>query len=408
MRLLQDVIDAVPAVINFKGLDLRYVIVNRECARFYDSTREAMIGKRISDMASGLDLKALENSERRVLETGEALMPREFSGVSPGKSRFETWWTVKAPFRDQEGKIAGLVTVAVDMTELKQAQAIVERRQEDLEEANRLLARQAADLERLNVQYLAEREVAQEASRAKSEFLASMSHELRTPLNAVIGYSEILLKQMFGPLPPRYLEYTGDILASGRHLLEVINDILDMSRIESGTYKLDSQLADVGEIVESAVRLLRERADAKNQELRLTHGGAAPPLLVDSRAIRQVMLNLVGNAIKFTQAGGRIEVEIGEKTERHVEIVIRDNGPGIEAGHLPHVTKPFWQAEEVRRRTHEGTGLGLSISSRLVELHGGSIDIASTLGTGTAVTIRLPVPLPGTTRIRPALSGESG
>lgn len=399
MRLLQDVIDTVPAVINFKGLDLRYVIVNRECARFYNSTSEAMIGKRISDMTSGLDMRALEEAEMRVLETGEALVPRELSGISASTGRLETWWTVKAPFRDPAGKIAGLVTVAVNVTDLKQVQATLERRQTDLEEANRLLARQAADLERLNVQYLAERESAQEASRAKSEFLANMSHELRTPLNAVIGYSEILLKQMFGPLPPRYLEYSNDILASGRHLLDVINDILDMSRIESGAYGVNLQLMDVGGIVESAARFVRPRAESKCQELRLTLAADVPRIPVDSRALRQVMLNLVGNAVKFTPNGGRIDVDVRMRDDRQVEIVVSDNGPGIEPHHLPHVMKPFWQAEEARRRTHEGTGLGLSISRRLVELHGGSMEIASTVGVGTVVTVRLPTQVPATGKV---------
>ena len=392
MRLLQDVIDTVPAVINFKGLDLRYVIVNRECARFYNSTREAMIGKRISDMASNLDMRALEEAERRVLESGEALVPREFSGASATTGHVETWWTVKAPFRNPDGKVEGLVTVAVDVTQLKQAQAVLERRQTDLEEANRLLARQAADLERLNVQYQAERETAQAANRAKSDFLANMSHELRTPLNAVIGYSEILLRQMFGPLPPRYLEYSSDILTSGRHLLEVINDILDMSKIESGAYALNLQATDIGAIVHSAVRIVRERANARNQELRVAVVDPLPPILADARAIKQVILNLLGNAVKFTPAGGRIDVDGRMRGDQHVEIVVRDNGPGIEAHHLPHVTKPFWQAEDALQRAHEGTGLGLSISSKLVELHGGALDISSTVGHGTTVTVRLPAP----------------
>jgi PAS domain S-box-containing protein len=407
-RLLQDVIDTVPAVINFKGLDLRYVIVNRECARFYNSTREAMIGRRISDMTSGLDMQALEEAERRILETGEAMAARELSGTS-AKGRFETWWTVKTPFRNPEGKVSGLVTVAVDVTDLKQAQAILERRRADLEDANHLLARQSADLERLNVQYLAERQAAQEANRAKGEFLANMSHELRTPLNAVIGYSEILLKQTFGPLGPRYLEYTTDILASGRNLLDVINDILDMSRIESGAYDLVLEAADIGALVQASVRLVRERAESKAQELQTAVDEMLPAIPADVRAIKKIVLNIVGNAIKFTRPGGRVGIEVRARPDRAIEIVVRDNGPGIEARHLPHVMTPFWQAEEVRRRTHQGPGLGLSISSRLVELHGGSMSIDSTVDVGTVVTIRLPIPSPETNPGKlPASAGASG
>jgi len=407
MRLLQDVIDTVPAVINFKDLNLRYVFVNRQCARLYDSTHEAMIGKRTSDMNPDYDRTALEKAERQALETGEAEGPHEVSGINPGRGRLGAWWIVKVPFRDPEGKIVGLVTVAVDVTDIKSAQSVLERRQVDLEEANRLLTRQAADLERLNVRYQAERKTAQEASRAKSEFLATMSHELRTPLNAVIGYSEIMLKQMFGPMLPRYLEYTNDILTSGRHLLEVINEILDMSRIESGTYNLNLQAMDVGPIVESAVRFMRERAQAKKQELRLTVAGALPPTMVESRALRQIMLNLIGNAVKFTQPSGRIDIEIRCEAGRQVEISVRDNGPGIEARHLPHVTKPFWQAEEARHRTHEGTGLGLSISNKLVELHGGSLEVASTVGEGTSVTVRLSAAETAVSADSAVASGES-
>lgn len=388
-RLLQDVIDTVPAVINFKGPDLRYVVVNRACAKFYQRTKEEMIGKRISDMASGLDMEALERAERRVIETGEALLPRDFTGVS-ASGRFETWWTVKAPFRNADGGIAGLVTVAMDITDVKDAQAILERRTADLEEANRRLEAQAVALERLNEQYHAEREAALQASRAKSEFLAIMSHELRTPLNAVIGYSEVLTGEMFGPLQLRYREYANDILVSGRHLLEVINDILDMARIEAGSQTMLVAETDLAETIRSAVRFLQWRVDQKRQDLRMNIASNLPVTRIDPRAIRQVILNVVGNALKFTGVGGRIDVDLRLRPDRWVEIAVRDTGPGIAAEHLPHVFTPFWQAAEARSRVQEGTGLGLAISKKLVEMHDGVIEIASTPGEGTVVRIRLP------------------
>ena len=260
----------------------------------------------------------------------------------------------------------------------------------DLVDTNRLLEKQAVDLEQLNDQYHAEREAATRASRAKSEFLANMSHELRTPLNAVIGYSEILTREMFGPLPPRYSDYANDILVAGRHLLEVINDILDMSRIESGAHNMLVAETDLAETIRSAASFLQWRVEEKRQELRIAIAPDLPVTRIDARAIRQVALNLIGNAIKFTPPGGRIDVDVRLRSDRWVEVAVRDNGSGIAPDHLPHVFTPFWQAEEARKRTQEGTGLGLSISKKLIELHDGVIEIASEPGVGTLVTFRLP------------------
>jgi PAS domain S-box-containing protein len=388
-RVLQDVIDNVPAVINFKDTTLRYVMVNRACAEFYGVSKEEMIGRRISDMASGLDMSALERSEREVMDSGQASLPREFTGVNRA-GHFETWWTVKAPVWNDAGKLVGLVTVALNFTDLKDAQRTSERTMAELVAANRLLEQQAIRLERLNREYFAEREAAVEASRAKTQFLANMSHELRTPLNAVIGYSEVLSGEMFGPIPQRYLEYSKSILVSGQHLLEIINDILDMSRIEAGSYLLTLESTALSEPIGAALRLLRPRAEEKQQKPRLHIDDALPKVLIDRRAIRQVVLNLVGNAIKFTLPGGRIEISATRRPDRSVTIVVRDNGPGIAADHLSRVFQPFWQGEEARTRKHEGTGLGLSISKRLVELHNGTIEIDSTVGVGTVVTVVLP------------------
>jgi two-component system cell cycle sensor histidine kinase PleC len=264
------------------------------------------------------------------------------------------------------------------------------RRTADLEEANCQLGEQAVDLERLNAQYHAEREVALQANRAKSEFLANMSHELRTPLNAVIGYSEILTGQMFGPLPPRYHEYAGDILVAGRHLLEVINDLLDMARIEAGSHPMQIAETDLAETVRSAVRFLQWRVDQRRQTLHLNVAPDVPVTRADPRAVRQVVLNVVGNAIKFTRVGGRIDIDLRLRPDRWIELEIRDTGIGIAPEHLPHVFTPFWQGEDVRKRTQEGTGLGLAISRKLIEMHDGIIEIASEPGVGTQVKIRLP------------------
>jgi PAS domain S-box-containing protein len=396
-RVLQDIIDHVPAVVNFKDTELRYVAVNRACAEFYGVEKEDMIGRRLADMTSGLDMKALERSEREVMETGRASLPREFKGQNRA-GRAETWWTVKGPVRDRTGRVVGLVTVALDFTDLKEAQQLSERSTSELKAANRQLEQQAVRLERLNVEYLAEREAAVAANRAKTQFLANMSHELRTPLNAVIGYSEVLAGEMFGPMLPRYLEYSKSILAAGQHLLEIINDILDMSRIEAGSYDLEIAEIDLSELTREALRLMRAHAEQKRQDVRLQIDESLQCVRVDRRAIKQVIINLVGNAIKFTQPGGWIEISASRPPSDGIEISVRDNGPGIGPDHIPHVFEAFWQGEDARTRKHEGTGLGLYISKKLVEMHGGTIRLESIVGVGTAVTVMLPPSCVGQTR----------
>jgi two-component system cell cycle sensor histidine kinase PleC len=225
-----------------------------------------------------------------------------------------------------------------------------------------------------------------------------MSHELRTPLNAVIGYSEVLAGEMFGPMLPRYLEYSKSILAAGQHLLEIINDILDMSRIEAGSYDLEIAEIDLSELTREALRLMRAHAEQKRQDVRLQIDESLQCVRVDRRAIKQVIINLVGNAIKFTQPGGWIEISASRPPSDGIEISVRDNGPGIGPDHIPHVFEAFWQGEDARTRKHEGTGLGLYISKKLVEMHGGTIRLESIVGVGTAVTVMLPPSCVGQTR----------
>jgi len=384
------VIENVPAAINFKDADLRFVFVNDACARFFRHPGEWMIGKRLSDLTSHIDIPSLEAGDRRVLASGKAEPQRIVLGISP-EGRAETWWTIKVPARDQDGNIIGVVTISQDVSELMEAQSDLQRTSSALVEANRELQQQARRLEELNVQYLQEREGAIQASRAKSEFLANMSHELRTPLNAVIGFSDIMVRMTFGAISPRYLEYARDIQSSGQRLLEIINDILDMSRIESGNYDLQLSRTDLRELSEFAANLARGRAAEKDQRIHLSIQPDVPPVLVDAKAIKSVITNLLSNAVKFTQKGGFIELLVKRVDDGWIEISVGDNGPGIPREQLEHVFKAFWQAEEARSRSHEGTGLGLSICRKFVELHGGTISIDSERGRGTKVTVRLPI-----------------
>ena len=231
---------------------------------------------------------------------------------------------------------------------------------------------------------------AERANEAKSHFLANMSHELRTPLNAIIGFSEIMGSGLFGELgSPKYKEYATDIHASGTHLLELINDILDMSKIEAGRMTLEAQPLDVAEVTEESLRLVSGRADVAKVtiENELPH---LPAVNADKRAVKQVLLNLLSNAVKFTPAGGTIHLK-GQAGSRFVTISVEDTGIGIPASAMPNIGRPFEQVESQHSKKHKGTGLGLALSRSLVELHGGTLTIESTEGVGTTVSFTLPV-----------------
>jgi signal transduction histidine kinase len=229
----------------------------------------------------------------------------------------------------------------------------------------------------------------QAASRHKSEFLANMSHELRTPLNAIIGFSEVLLQRMFGELNPKQEEYLKDILASGRHLLSLINDILDLSKIEAGRMELEPSAFDVPSTLEGCLALVRERAGQHGIALELDVGEGVDQLVADERKVRQVVLNLLSNAVKFTPEGGRIRLQ-GMRADRAVEISVTDTGVGIAAEEHEAVFEEFRQVGSDSARKSEGTGLGLALARKFVELHGGRIWLTSEIGKGSTFTFTIP------------------
>ena len=227
------------------------------------------------------------------------------------------------------------------------------------------------------------------ANRHKDEFLASMSHELRTPLNAVIGFSEVLLERMFGDVNAKQEEYLQDILTSGRHLLSLINDILDLAKIEAGRMDLDVEDFDVAEAVDNAVVLVRERATRKGLTVETRVDRNLGSLRGDQRKVKQVLLNLLSNAVKFTPEGGRVEVR-AQRLDGHVEVSVTDTGIGIAAEDLDAVFEEFRQVGTDYAKKHEGTGLGLTLSRKFVELHGGRIWVKSQLGQGSTFAFTLP------------------
>ena len=227
------------------------------------------------------------------------------------------------------------------------------------------------------------------ASRHKSEFLANMSHELRTPLNAIIGFSEVLLERMFGELNPKQEEYLKDVLSSGRHLLSLINDILDLSKVEAGKMELELSAFNLPVSLEGCLSLVRERATRHGIGLALTADERVGDVVADERKVRQVVLNLLSNAVKFTPEGGRVGLSLTQG-EGEVEIAVSDTGVGIAPEDQAAVFEEFRQVGSDSARKNEGTGLGLALARKFVELHGGKIWVASEVGKGSTFTFTIP------------------
>jgi PAS domain S-box-containing protein len=235
------------------------------------------------------------------------------------------------------------------------------------------------------------KEHAELADRTKSEFLANMSHELRTPLNAVIGFSEIIKEELFGPNGnSRYQEYARDIHASGRHLLDLINEILDLAKVEAGSIDLREAAVNVPDLVEACRRLVRERAREHGLDLKVELAEPLPALRADQTRLKQILLNLLSNAIKFSPAGSRVLLTVRHEPDGAVVFGIADKGIGMTPEHIRLALQPFRQIENAFNRRHQGTGLGLPLAKAFTELHGGTLSIDSALGHGTVVEIRFP------------------
>jgi two-component system cell cycle sensor histidine kinase PleC len=300
-------------------------------------------------------------------------------------------WIQISERRTAEG---GLVMTAADITAIKVQEEARRRNEEQLQKAVHGLERSQEQLSELARKYETEKVRAEGANKAKSEFLANMSHELRTPLNAINGFSEIMVSEMFGPLgDERYKGYSRDILNSGQHLLALINDILDMSKIEAGKMALKFEPLSLLDVTEDAVRLVQNRADSAGLALTIDFP-YLPEIEADYRAVKQVLLNLLSNAIKFTPRGGRVTVRAEgrlDPTGERIRVSVQDTGIGIAEDDLARLAQPFEQVESQHSKTTQGTGLGLALTKSLVEMHGGSLDMQSAPGEGTMVSFSLPV-----------------
>jgi len=320
-------------------------------------------------------------------------------GQIPGARTFEAQlddgrWLHISERRTKDG---GYVSVGTDITNIKlHEEKLMDSEKRlmatvaDLRHSQQKLERQAEEVADLAEKYAEEKTRAEEANQAKSKFLANMSHELRTPLNAIIGFSEIMESSMFGPLgSDKYGEYCRDIHQSGQYLLEVINDILDMSKIEAGRIRLDAEQIELEPFLNDAMRVVSGRANDKRLKL-TARLGRGIRLTADHRLLKQIVLNLLSNAVKFTPEGGRVTIR-ARATSGWVSISLADTGIGIPEEALARLGRPFEQVESQLTKSHQGSGLGLAIAKSLTELHHGAMRIRSTPGIGTMVLLRLPI-----------------
>ena len=378
---LRDAIETIPEAFVLWDAENRLVLCNSNFQELHGLPDEAItVGASFESVVAAGSKPVVRN---KIITGGPSI---------PGARTFEAQledgrWLHISERRTKDG---GYVSVGTDITALK-------THEEKLVDSEKRLMATVADLRasqqrlaELAEKYAEEKTRAEEANQAKSKFLANMSHELRTPLNAIIGFSEIMELGMFGPLgTEKYHEYCSDIRGSGQYLLEVINDILDMSKIEAGRIRLDFEDLNLDSLLSEAMRVVAARAQDK--QLQLT-ARISPELRLraDRRALKQIALNLLSNAVKFTPYGGRVTVR-GRASERYITLAILDSGIGIAKDALARLGRPFEQVESQLTKSHQGSGLGLAISKSLVELHGGSMRIRSALGKGTLVVVRLPL-----------------
>src|SRR5881392_707309 len=389
---LRDAIETIPEAFVLWDAGDRLVLCNSHFQRLHKLPDSAVTPG--TSYETVIEVGSMPEVRTRLHETGTH---------APGARTFEAQlddgsWLHISERRTKDG---GYVSVGTDITKIKQhEQKLIEGEKRriatilDLRKSQQALEKQTGELADLAEKYSEEKTRAEEASQAKSKFLANMSHELRTPLNAIIGFSEIMESGMFGPIgSEKYREYCRDIHQSGQYLLDVIDDVLDMSKIEAGRIRLDAEPVDLEPFLNDAMRVVSGRANDKRLKL-TARIGAGIRLTADHRLLNQIILNLLSNAVKFTPEGGRITIRSRATAGGWVSVSIADTGIGIPEEALARLGRPFEQVESQLTKSHQGSGLGLAIAKSLTELHQGTMRIHSTLGRGTMVLLRLPVTRP--------------
>jgi len=361
-ELLLRVIDAIPMAVSATDAAGRYVFANEYFARAHSRPVQAIIGRAPSELRPGPEADHAAALDRRLIAGDATPAPFE-TPIRDINGEERVLLTEKAVLDDDVGRPMLVVTVSLDITDRKRAELAVLGAKEDAELAN----------------------------HSKTEFLANMSHELRTPLNAIIGFSQLMADEVLGPLGnAKYSGYARDICNSAEHLLGIINDILDVSKLEAGKLELEEELVDVAAVARNLLHFVADRARALDVTIDTEIHDALPRLRADQRKLKQILLNLVTNALKFSHPGGRVMLRGRLDVTGAIRIEVIDNGIGMDDAEIATAITRFGQVASTWNRKHAGTGLGLPLAIGLVELHGGKLEIKSRKGEGTTVSVTFP------------------
>lgn len=355
-------LNALPVMASVKDLDGRYLFMNAYQAAHFGVAAEQALGRRLGDLAGERYDDHLGDLEREVLRTG---CPAGFFDVDGAgvDGELRHWLAFKGPLRGPEGETAGVTFLAVDVSERKAAESA------------------------LRHAYMH----AEEAVRTRGRYLATLGHELKTPLHSIVGFSEFLAQETLGPLgDATYRDYAQDIVAAGRHLLELVTDILDMARLEAGRLPLDEEPLDLVRTAADVVRMLALPARRKGVAVTVETAPTMPQIVADVRRVRQMLVNLLGNAVKFTPEGGHVAMRIRQAANGDAVLEVQDDGPGIRPEDVATVLTPFGRVSAPGAPPQDGAGLGLPLVKALAEAHGGRFELISAPGGGVVARVILP------------------
>ncbi len=375
---LQSIFKNAPVEIVLKDTEGRIIAISDNVPEILGVDKDRFIGATTADFLPPHIADVYMAADRKVVETGQPIHQEVVEETDDG-TRYSL--SEKFPLQDEDGVIVGICSLTTDITDLKKSEHALRMAHDNLE----------LQVENRTRELIESKNEAEVANRAKSNFMANMSHELRTPLNAILGFSSVLLAEFFGPVgSDKNKEYLLDIQQSGQHLLDLINDILDVSAIEVGAMDLQEENIKLADVVDSSIRLIKTRAEAGQVRVISSIDQDTPMIHADGRRLRQVLINLLSNAVKFTPKEGEVSLHAELTEDGALSLTVADTGIGMDEDGMSVALSPFGQVDRGLGKKHEGTGLGLPLSKGLMELHDGTLDVESKKGQGTSVTITFP------------------